>query len=324
MEQEQKELISVIVPVYNVEQYLSQCLESIIGSTYRNLEIICINDASTDKSSEILEYFRSKDKRIKIISLEQNSGQSVARNRGLDVANGVYIAFVDSDDYVTPNCFSELFGRLADDHSDVAVCGFWEIDESSGEQREEILQTDKPLLNEREWWELYRHKHTVFMNCLWNKLYRAECFQNRRFVPGAIYEDTNLQHYLLYNRQISVIRNPLYYYRRRVNSTTGLRHSKKSFFRIRSLVDRAKYFAGNKWEKAKVLALQDAIKFLYHAIYNSDMDRNHAIAIGKRYRIEIRSMMSIGNWAAVRQKAQCLMILYCPAVYHLLRNHTRV
>lgn len=96
--------VSIIVPVYNVENYLRKCLDSLINQTLKNIEIICINDGSTDNSLSILEEYASKDERIIVIN-QENAGVSSARNRGLEIATGEYIAFVDADDSVTPDCF---------------------------------------------------------------------------------------------------------------------------------------------------------------------------------------------------------------------------
>ena len=321
--EKQGELISVIIPVYNTARYLPQCLDSVLASTYRNLEIICVDDASPDESPEILDRYAEKDQRIVVIHCEQNGGQAAARNRALDIARGAYCAFADSDAYGSDTLFERLYEQLIRDGSDVAVCGYLEIDETSGEQTEEILKTDSSPFTEKEWWGQYRHKHTVYMNCLWNKLYKTDCFQGKRFVPGVIYEDTNLQHYLLQDKKISVIQEALYCYRRRAGSTTKKKHSEKSFSRVQSLIDRAEYFAGKGWNEAKVPALQDAVKFLYHVIYNSDMDRKKAKETGKAYREKMGSMLSVRDWMAIGQKAQCLMILYIPDLYHALRSFGR-
>lgn len=118
MERKQEGLISVIVPVYNVEKYLAQCLESILASTYRNLEIICVDDASADGSPEILKQYAERDPRIRVIRSEANGGQSAARNKGLDIAKGKYLAFVDSDDYVSETFFEELYQQCLKNQSD--------------------------------------------------------------------------------------------------------------------------------------------------------------------------------------------------------------
>lgn len=118
-----EELISVIIPVYNTSEYLSKCLLSVINNSFKNLEIICINDGSTDNSLSVLEELSKKDNRIKIISIH-NSGVSHARNVGLDYCTGDYIAFVDSDDEVHPDYFLVLFHFLKKLNADIVSCGF--------------------------------------------------------------------------------------------------------------------------------------------------------------------------------------------------------
>ena len=118
--------ISVIIPVYNSEKYLPQCLESIVGQSYGDIEIICVNDGSKDKSTEILNSYAAKDERIKIIN-QKNKGQSAARNAGLDVATGKYIAFVDSDDVIDFRFFEILYTAAERSGSEVVCCGFKKI-----------------------------------------------------------------------------------------------------------------------------------------------------------------------------------------------------
>ena len=118
-----EDLVSIIIPVYNTEKYLSKCLESVINQTYKNLEIILINDGSTDKSKEICESFAKKDKRIQILNKE-NSGVSSARNHGMRLAKGQYIAFIDGDDYAEENYIEELLKNLKQTESDCVLCGY--------------------------------------------------------------------------------------------------------------------------------------------------------------------------------------------------------
>lgn len=320
----QNDLISVIIPVFNVEQYISQCLDSILASTYRSLEVICINDASTDKSLEILIQYKKKDDRIILVNCQKNGGQATARNKGIDIAKGSYIAFVDSDDYVAPNFFESLYRKIKKDQTDISVCGFY-IQETNEKRTEETISVKRTILTEKEWWEAYRHKHSVFSNCVWNKLYKADCFKENRFVSGKIYEDTEIQHNLISNRIISVIPDCLYYYRKRDDSTTASiqKHNKKSFLRVEALLGRAAYFSQKKWELAKVNALQDAIKFLYHSIYESDIEITTVKNIGYTYRHKIRKMLNVYDWMTIKQKVQCFMILYTPDFYNLLRMRVR-
>ena len=114
-------LITVIVPVYNVEKYLTRCVDSIINQTYKNLEIILVDDGSTDSSPAICDNYAKKDSRINVIH-KQNNGASSARNAALDIASGDYIGFVDSDDYINRDMYASLFDSIVDSGSDMAIC----------------------------------------------------------------------------------------------------------------------------------------------------------------------------------------------------------
>ena len=112
--------VSIIVPVYNVEKYLSKCLDSIVNQTLKDIEIICINDGSVDNSQSVLEAYAKKDTRIKVIN-QENLGLSCARNKGIDIAQGEYIGFVDSDDWIDLEFYEELYNNAINTQSDIAA-----------------------------------------------------------------------------------------------------------------------------------------------------------------------------------------------------------
>ena len=116
-----KDLISIIIPVYNVENYLHVCLNSVLKQTYQDFEIICIDDASTDSSLEILKYFEKKDSRIKVLKNDSNKGQGYSRNRGLELAQGKYISFLDGDDWLSPDAFEILIQKAEQDNLDLLM-----------------------------------------------------------------------------------------------------------------------------------------------------------------------------------------------------------
>ena len=122
-------LISVIVPVYNIEAYLRKCIDSILAQTYTNLEIILVDDGSTDNSGEICNEYAAKDARIRVIH-KGNGGLSSARNTGIDIATGKYIGFVDSDDYLAPDMYEKLLGAIVNNHADISVCNVHHVDEN--------------------------------------------------------------------------------------------------------------------------------------------------------------------------------------------------
>lgn len=131
-------LISVIIPVYNVEKYLHRCLDSVIEQTYKNLEVILIDDGSTDHSGEICDDYAAKDVRIHVIH-QENQGVSAARNKGLDTAKGEYIAFVDSDDYILPEMYAKMLECIIENNVDFCVCQ-WQYEYADGRQ---VVQKDK-------------------------------------------------------------------------------------------------------------------------------------------------------------------------------------
>ena len=123
------ELVSIIVPVYKVEKYLDKCIESIVGQTYENLEIILVDDGSPDNCPAMCDRWAEKDSRIKVIHKE-NGGLSSARNAGLDACTGEYIYFLDSDDYIAENCIEMLFNTIISDGSDMCIGNLMSVDES--------------------------------------------------------------------------------------------------------------------------------------------------------------------------------------------------
>ncbi|PPL00253.1 glycosyltransferase family 2 protein [Parapedobacter indicus] len=207
-------LISVIVPVYKVEDYLERCVDSILIQTYRNLEIILVDDGSPDNCPIICDEYTRKDNRIRVIHRE-NGGLSEARNSGLDVAKGEFISFVDSDDAVHPQFIESLYKGIVQTGSDFAVCGFQSFSEESE------IKTDFSSH------EVYSYAGTDLLNgsynieyiVAWNKLYKKEIWQNLRYPKGKYHEDEFVFHLVFYSaKKICRIKLPLYYYFRRENS----------------------------------------------------------------------------------------------------------
>ena len=174
-------MISVIVPIYNAEQYLSTCVESICGQTYHDLEIILVNDGSTDRSLDICNDLAQKDRRIQVIH-KQNSGPSESRNMGLDIAKGEYIAFVDSDDCMHPRMLEILLNALIDTGSDIAMCDFQYAD-NQHVKLQERENSDIKIYKEDEMFELL-WRENVKIVVQWNKLYKKKIFSDLRFPVG--------------------------------------------------------------------------------------------------------------------------------------------
>lgn len=181
-----KELISIIVPVYNVEKYIDRCINSILQQTYSNLEIILVNDGSLDQSGHICDNYKRKDKRIEVLHKE-NGGLSSARNAGIEIATANYIIFIDSDDYVNDTMVENLYKGLKKYDADIACCGKYLEDENNNVI--EIKNKGKEYcINRYEAIERMLLRDEID-NSAWDKIYRKELFKNIRFPDGKYYED---------------------------------------------------------------------------------------------------------------------------------------
>jgi glycosyltransferase involved in cell wall biosynthesis len=213
-------LISIIVPVYQVEKYLEKCINSIIAQTYKNLEIILVDDGSTDNCPAICNRFQSEDSRIKVIH-QENGGLSHARNVGLEHATGDFIGFVDSDDWIEPNMYEILMSVLQESETDIAVCNRQvEYDDSKPIQinlksPEKMLYSPEDALR-----KIFNGGSFIFFY-VWNKLYKRNVLANIKFPNGKFHEDILWTTQVLGNAKgIISVDYPLYHYIKRSESLT--------------------------------------------------------------------------------------------------------
>ncbi len=241
------ELISVIVPVFEVEKYLRECIESILNQTYTNLEIILVDDGSPDKCGEICEEYAKTDNRIIVIH-QENKGLSSARNRGLDIATGDYIGFVDSDDKIAPDMFEILLNNLKQYDADISICGFYRlyedgrcIKEKQSVQGVRLLDRDEALLHLLEDKDMHSH--------VWNKLFKHDFWKDVRFPVGRNLEDVATT-YLLFDNAEKIVTcdTPLYYYVQRPDSIIRTRNCRLEWDRFCAYRERLAYF-GHRNEK---------------------------------------------------------------------------
>jgi glycosyltransferase involved in cell wall biosynthesis len=209
--------ISVIIPVYNVEKYLRECLDSVVNQTIKDIEIICVNDGSTDGSLDILNEYCSNDDRFVIIN-QENQGLSVARNNGLNSASGDYVAFIDSDDYLLNNdYFEKLYNACEKYSADIAVAG---IIRGNNKKTYRILKIEKEEVA-IEYEDKLRICDVPDSNYVWNKLYKRESLLATGiiFPPGKLYEDLYYTHKVLYYMdKVVTVCGVDYFYRKRKGS----------------------------------------------------------------------------------------------------------
>ena len=174
-------LLSIIVPIYNSEQFLSACIESVLAQTYTNFELILVDDCSSDSSHEVCRRFATEDKRIKVITLKKNSGVSVARNEGLEIAKGEFIGFVDSDDTVERTYLSTLLTNAEAYSADISIVRYKKTKKSLREESGDVLVMSPidalNMIADRE-------NGRGFVGYVWGKLFRQNCIANIRFNPN--------------------------------------------------------------------------------------------------------------------------------------------
>ena len=251
-------MISIIVPVYNAEKYLCECIDSILFQTHKNFELILVDDGSPDNSGEICDEYATRDERIKVIHKE-NGGVSSARNLGIEVSNGEYITFIDSDDFVDEKYLELMHNRILETNSDMCFCHFDRFDETSFvEYKEKIPDKMDVNFSDPDFVEFacrfFKLKNNVFGSSC-RVLYKRSCIENVRFNPKIkISEDLVFVLNAMFNSNaFSSISNVFYHYRTNFNSAG--KSYKKNFLTSQLELQRELVLLFNKFEKKKALKL---------------------------------------------------------------------
>jgi glycosyltransferase involved in cell wall biosynthesis len=212
-------LISCIIPAYNIEKYIARCLESVISQSLTNLEIIVINDCSTDGTLEIINEYALKDTRIKVITNEKNSGLSYSRNIGLENASGQYIHFLDGDDFIKHNTYEELYKKTLETPLDIIIFDYYKYSEKNGK----ISATKKRKITPQIIYSTINDKKKLLNSGVvaWNKIYSNKFLQNNnlRFINGVYYEDIPFfWRSIILAEHVLYLNKPFYFYSQRDNS----------------------------------------------------------------------------------------------------------
>ncbi|MBD7913312.1 glycosyltransferase family 2 protein [Clostridium cibarium] len=261
------ELISIIIPVYKVEEYLRRCINSVLKQTYKNLEVILVDDGSPDRSGEICDEFAALDNRIKVIH-KKNGGLSDARNAGIDICEGEYIAFIDSDDWVHDKYIENLYKLLKKTNSDISVCNFIKTAKDKVDiyiSNEEIYEYTKI-----EALEQFVDKFYVQMVIACGKLYKRNLFREIRFPVGRLHEDEFITYKVIFKaKKIVLTTAQLYYYWQREDSIMG------SGFSLKGRLDALDAFEerGNFFDSIKEMELRDKTFRIVFNIYKTINDK---------------------------------------------------
>ncbi|MGL4652161.1 glycosyltransferase family 2 protein [Cetobacterium sp.] len=230
-----KPKISIIVPIYNVENYLEKCIDSILNQTFKDFELILVDDGSPDRCGEICDEYTKKDKRIVVIH-KKNGGLSSARNAGLDIAKGEYIGFIDSDDWIEKEMYEVLYNSCIENKSDISVIGMYRYE--CGEIKNKVEHLKKNYIGEESYEEITLNKSNNIGWSVCNKLWRAEKIKNKRFKVGRIYEDGLYLYEILTNiKTISTEAGCYYNYRADNSSITRSNISIKTLSFLENTLD---------------------------------------------------------------------------------------
>ena len=249
-------LVSMVVPVYNVEDYLQECIDSICAQTHHNLEIILVNDGSTDSSGEICDRAAERDARIRVFH-NPNGGVSAARNTGLDQANGEYICFSDSDDVCAPFFVEHMLQACLQERADIAVGNYEEYEDTivfspASDVKAQVYSGRDAV----------RHligKEHIKYTVVYDKLYKSELFQNIRFPEGLIHEDEDFSYRILYEAEKVVdLQETIYGYRTRSGSITTSDYSEKRTAVLDIAQKRVEFF-----QERNEAPLKDAFQWVY-------------------------------------------------------------
>lgn len=310
------ELISVILPIYGVEEDLPRCIESILKQTYTEYEMILVDDGSPDRCGEICDRYAQTDARIRVIH-KKNGGVSDARNAGLDAAKGKYICWVDSDDYIHPQYLEMLYKIMQESKADVVVCDYKTYYPGEEEEIAEIKQI--PIYEEIGEHHLYDNdflvKERVKYVIVWNKLVKAELYQGIRYPVGKVHEDNYTTYKVLAKaNKIVYTKQPLYYYMMRERSIThDTGFSDKRFHIMLATGEEIEYFH-TKGNQRMVEILIDT--YLYWMWWCIDAMKKEGIRYGEKiqpYRKAFGTYISylkISKTCSLKQICRYLYIAY--------------
>ncbi len=302
-----KEIISVIIPIYNMEKYLTRCLDSVINETYKNLEILLINDGSTDNSEKICLEYAEKDKRIKYF-YKENGGQGSARNMGLDIATGDYIAFVDSDDFIELDMYEILMNNIKQYDADISCCdGICSFDRVSHDKKIREFNNNEIM---RE--HLNNNKGTGHSPC--DKLYRSVIFNDIRFPKMRAFEDCATIYKVFAKAQKVVYQNvELYHYIERESSTMTQHFSKVKFQQIDAYYGMYKFYLDKYNEYANLVKrfLVGSMQYCLGEAYLDDKNKYEQ----ELKELKEKLLETGGKGLSFKHKLSRILILRLPKIY---------
>ena len=318
--------ISIIVPIYNAEIYLEKCIQSILKQTFKDFELILVNDGSKDNSVKICEFYSNVDSRIKIIN-KVNGGLSSARNEGLKNSKGEYIGFVDSDDYIHPQMYEILYNSIIRKNSDIAICDYEKVYPEDALEKIEFYNDE--LKNIQQYSNItalnqFYTEYGIKFTPAWNKLYKRFLFENNKFEVGRYHEDEFIMHKLLYNSKcIIYIPIKLYFYFQSQNSIMRKPFNISRLDAVDAYLDRVNFFIKIKEKKLMQKALfAYSQEFLIHYFKLEDIYPKHKKLkeIKKKYNDKLVDVLKL-KYYTKKEKILLIIFFFNPQIYkYIMKN----
>lgn len=316
------ELISVIVPVYMVEKYLDRCVKSIVNQTYRNLDIILVDDGSPDYSGKMCDLWAEKDERIHVIH-QKNGGLSAARNVGIKASKGKYLLFVDSDDYIADNMIKLLYKEILRTGAEISICNFLYVDENADtitELNDKYRPGKREVLSGTDFLKILVYRGGPYYSVAWNKLYKKELFSNIQYPLGKIHEDDFIVHHLFGAcSKIASISDYCYYYVQRDGSIMSSRGVKASLDALEAFLDRAVYIQKKGMKNRAGTIYYDVGMKLNNIHERCLADKDINIQFEQVFKV-YRKNIYLCNRCSIKQKVQIALFCINPHVFRKIQQ----
>ena len=312
-------MISVIVPVYKVEPWLGECVDSILGQTFRDFELILVDDGSPDNCPAICDEYARADSRVRVIHKE-NGGLSSARNAGLDMARGEYISFVDSDDWIHPEMLETMVSKLRQTDSDMAICGVESVYTDGASPVAHPL-TDAVLSQE----EMVDNLATQawYYIVAWNKVYRRKIFETLRYPEGYIHEDAAVIHRVIGACwRFVLIETPFYFYRQTSGSIMRQDISIQRSDNLTALADRLHYACQKKWENVSAITAKRYVHMFFDYYFRfprTAENEKYFRRMEASLKTALPHLLRAGN-VSLSHKVYLIMIRVHPGLYGAFRT----
>lgn len=312
-------MLSIIVPVFNVEDYLENCIESILHSTYKEIELILVDDGSTDASGRICDKYAKKNKNIVVVH-QKNEGQAVARNKGIKIAKGDYIGFVDSDDYIEENMYEKMVNAIEGFSADIAICRHY--DDFGGKKVPRLTDSDIKIYTGTEAAKLALEDKMI-NSYVWDKIFKRNLFHEIYFTAGRYFEDTMLiPQILIKAEKVACIPEPLYYYRYRLNGTMNTLNQKRFIDKIYAVEDNIQMAMQQFPDMVGILMFRnsEAIRDLADSKCFQDLSDEYRRKYIQRYRECYLQSKCLTTNLNLKVKIARLLLYVSPETYNLVRK----